>query len=261
MINSEGLNKIENTYADGKTSTININEMPYFDKEQYDFFDEKDFGKYIQDIERSVRMSFEYRQLISYLKNTEAMNTCTFLENLVQMPDSKIKIEIHHSPLTLYDIVSAVVKRRMHDKEDTDIFLVANEVMYLHYLGWVGLVPVSESVHELIHNQYIFVPTNIVRGNFRAFVDNYYDYISPDTLDALDNAEEMTKEYLEHLDQNNQISTQMNIFNIHQTYIKTGHIDKDSITNTRNKIKTRIDDIKTNKRVMYDVVAPENFKG
>ena len=147
------------------------------------------------------------------------------------------QIALNPVPPTLFGWLP--FKYGRNGKEDTDIFLVANEVMYLHYLGWVGLVPVSESVHELIHNQYIFVPTNIVRGNFRAFVDNYYDYISPDTLDALDNAEEMTKEYLEHLDQNNQISTQMNIFNIHQTYIKTGHIDKDSITNTRNKIKTR----------------------
>ena len=261
MINTESINRIDNTYANGKISTFNINEMQYFDESQYDFYDEKDFGRYIQDIERAVRMSFEYRQLINYLKNTEGMNTCTFLENVVQIPDSKIKIELHHSPLTLYDIVQAVVKKRMHNNEDMDLFMVANEVMYNHYIGHIGLVPLSETVHEMVHSQYIFIPTNIIRGNYRAFIESYYDYVSPDVLDAIDNAEQMTKEWLNDISGNNQINTQMEIFNLHQTYINSNIHTKDTRSKAKDSIKDRIDTIKSTKKVMYAIVAPENYKG
>lgn len=250
MINVESMNRIENTYEEGKTSVIDIKEMPYFDGEQYDLFDEKDYGKFIQDVERACRMSFEYRQLISYLKNTEGMSVCSFLHNVTNADNTKVRIEIHHSPLTLYDISSTVIKKRLHNKESINIFDVCNEVLWLHYIGWVGLIPLSETVHELVHNQYIFVPTDIVRGNYRQFIESYYDYIDPDVLDAIDNAENMTKE----MRQIGYVDKQMNIFNLHQTYIRSQGNTQPKKDQAKVDIKQRIDEIKSNKKLMYRIV-------
>ena len=258
MINSDYINELDTIYANDKSSIVEIRDLPYLEGDPYDFFDEKDFARYITDVERMVRMSYEYRTLINYLKNVESMNTDTFVDNLTNAGDSKISIEIHHTPLSLYDICSAVIKKRLRNNEDTNIFLVSNEVLYLHYLGWVGLIPVSKTTHELIHNSYIFVPTYLVRGNYKAFVTTYYDYISPEVIDAIDNAEIMTKEYLEdQSNKYNQVNKQMNIFNIHQTYINTG-VDK-SITYPKAKddIKHRIDEIKAPKKLMYEVVRED----
>jgi hypothetical protein len=211
MINVDMMNPIENIYADNESTIIDINELPYYEEESYDFNDDKSFKHYMVDLERTIRMSFEYRSLINYLKSTEGMNQCSFLENVVSEPGSKVKIELHHSPLTLYDICMTVLRKRQSKNEDIDINAVAQEVMFLHYIGWVGLIPLSQTVHEMVHNQYVFVPTNLVRGNWRAFVESYHDHIDSATLDAIDSAEKATQQYL--MDQ------RMGVFNNHRIYL------------------------------------------
>ena len=171
MVNPELINKVNDIYNDGGQTVLEIQNPPYFDKMPYDLLEEKSFKKYMTDLERSVRNSFEYRELISYLKNTEGMDVCSFLDNVTSRDNSRVKIEIHHSPLTLYDICLAVFRKRQQRKESTNIEAVAQEVMYLHYIGWVGLIPLSSMVHDMVHNQYLFVPTDKVRGNYKAFVD------------------------------------------------------------------------------------------
>lgn len=242
MMNVECMNKVENIYDNGGMSIVDIKDNSYFDGQPYDLLDNKDFAHYIADLERIVRNSFEYRQLISYLKNTQGMDVCSFLENVTSRDNTKVKIEIHHSPLTLYDICLSVFKKRQAKKEDININAVAEEVMWLHYVGWVGLIPLSETVHDMVHNQYIFIPTNLVRGNYQAFVNSYYNYIDPDTLDALDNAEQATKDY------NNK---QMEIFNDHKIYVynegNNNLLDKQ--TTIQQDIKNHITDIKNNKSI------------
>lgn len=246
MINPEMINKVNDIYVDGENTILDIQSAPYFDKVQYDLLDDKSFKKYIADLERTVRNSFEYRSLISYLRNTEGMNTCSFLENVSNVDNNKIKIEIHHSPLTLYDISLAVFKKRQKNNEPTDIESVAEEITYLHYLGWVGLIPLSETVHEMVHNQYLFVPTDRVRGRYKEFVDHYYDYIDPDVLDSLDAAETMTQEY------NNQ---QMEIFNNHKIYINVaGSYMLPRRDEIESKLKDRINQLKTNSVIFAKVV-------
>ena len=240
MVNPELLNKAENIYDDGGKTVLNINKIPYFDAMQYDLSDDKDFARYIRDLERTVRNSFEYREFIKYLKNIEGMDECSFLENVSSRDNSKVKIEIHHSPLTLYDICMAVFKKRQRNKEDCRVESVAEEVLYLHYIGWVGLIPLSETVHDMVHNQYLFVPLDKVRGNFREFVNAYYNDIDPEVLDCLDAADTATKEY------NNK---QMELFNNHDIYINMdGSYELPRRDEVRNSIKSRIDDIKSGNR-------------
>ena len=50
-------------------NTVKIPEnIPDFELEDYDLMDDKDREKYINDLERCVRSSFEYRQMIQYLR-------------------------------------------------------------------------------------------------------------------------------------------------------------------------------------------------
>ena len=248
MVNVECINKPESIYLDGQTTTLDISDLSYFDGEQYDLLDEKDFKHYINDLERIVRQSFEYRQLISYLKNTEGMDECSFLENVSSRDNTKQKIEIHHSPLTLFDICLAVFRKRQANREDIDLNSVAEEVMWLHYAGWVGLIPVSATVHDLIHNSYLVCPTDIVRGNYRAFVNAYYNYIEPDTLDALDAAERWAQEKND--------GSQMEIFNNHKIYInqKSGSIMAQK-PKAKDAIKEHITEVKSGLKVMCRIVG------
>lgn len=246
MMNVELINKVDNIYENGKSTIIDVSNMSYFDLEQYDFLDEKDFKKYMMDLESVVRNSFEYRQLISYLKNTEGMDVCSFLENVSSRDNNKVRIEIHHSPLTLYDICLAVLKKRRDKNEDININAVAEEVMWLHYIGWVGLIPLSATVHEMVHNQYIFIPTNIVRGNYQAFINAYYNYIDPETLDCIDNAEQATKDY------NNK---QMEIFNNHDIYINiNGSYNLPRKSEAQQLIKDHITEVKSGQKTMCRII-------
>ena len=55
------------------------NELPPYEAEDYDFFDEKDKAKYIKDLERFIRNSIEYRSMVNYLREYMNMNSCAFM--------------------------------------------------------------------------------------------------------------------------------------------------------------------------------------
>lgn len=166
--------------------------VPDFEFEDYDLMDDKDREKYIADLERHVRSSFEYRQMIQYLREYMNMNSCAFIPNISNDTSRRVRIEIHHSPFTLRDICCVILNKRMKNGEILTIESVGYEVMFVHYSLMVGLIPLSETVHELVHTQYLFVPTNKVYGYYKAFVQTYYNYIDPELLDKLDELEKLT---------------------------------------------------------------------
>ena len=57
----------------------------------------------------------------------------------------------------------------------------------------VGLIPLSETVHQLVHDNYLFVPTNLVLGDFKKFVNLYDAYIPPEQRDMLERIYEMSQ--------------------------------------------------------------------
>lgn len=192
---------------------IQIKELPLYEIQDYDIFDEKDFRKYINDVKKAVRNSLEYRQYVQYLRQYMNMNECSFFENVNNMDTSKIKIEIHHSPYTLEDIVMTVFNKRMFYGEDVDVEDVAKEVMYIHYFLMVGLIPLSQTVHELVHNQLLFIPTSYVVGNYKEFEATYGHWIPDETKDKIKAYEDRTltynHEYNIALLQQNQIPIQI----------------------------------------------------
>ena len=167
-------------------------DIPVMDIEDYDLFDDKEREKYINDLERHVRSSYEYRNMVQYLREYMNMNSCAFIPNITNEVNRKIKIELHHSPFTLRDICVTILNKRMKNNEMLTIESVAYEVMFVHYSLMVGLIPLSETVHQLVHSQYIFIPTDKVYGYYKNFVKTYNDYIDPGLLDKLDELERLT---------------------------------------------------------------------
>lgn len=181
-------------------STISITNVNEFDIESYDLNDDKDFNKYITDIERIIRGSFEYRSYIKYLKDYMGMDKCAFIKGVSNKETYDIKIEIHHYPFTLRDIVQIVVNKRAFNHESLSVFMVAKEVMSLHYKSLVGLVPLSETVHELAHSGRIFIPTDIVFGRYKLFIQYYEQFIDPQLIDQIERAEYHSMNHTELLD-------------------------------------------------------------
>lgn len=180
---------------DSPPTIIHINELPPYDRYDFDLNDEKSFKKYIQTIERVVRSSFEYKAMIRYLREYMDMNQCAFYKNVNNTDNTKVRIEIHHEPLSLYDICIIVYNKRVAFNEPLDEEYVAKEVMYHHYNLMVGLIPLAETVHELVHASYLFVPTTAVLGKYREFVEMYKPYMLPEQIETLEHIEEATKAY------------------------------------------------------------------
>lgn len=174
-----------------------MDEIPEFDTQDYDIYNDKDFDRYIEDIKRVVRQSREYRLFVDYLRENMDMNKCSFLENVTNKDTFKIKIELHHSPLTLHDIVLTVFNKRMFYNESLEIEMVAKEVMYVHYFLMVGIIPLSQTVHELVHTQSIFIPLGKSMGNWEEFIDIYREWAPPEVLDKIDQMRTHTLAYNE----------------------------------------------------------------
>lgn len=198
-----------------------INDIPVYDTEDYDLFNEKDFKKYIDDIERMVRSSKEYRDYIQYLRMYMDMNASAFLKNVTNIDTTKIKIEIHHTPFTLFDITLTVFNKRSRLSQSLDIEMVAKEVAYLHYFLYVGLIPLSKTEHKLVHNQALFIPLNLVLGKFEDFIEMYNKDIPEDAMARYNAYVDMTKHY------NPTMNTE--ILQINPTYLKLPGTDANTL--------------------------------
>lgn len=192
MIDPDGI-QIQESNLPSKISISNA-EIPICDFECYCLEDDKSYKHYIDDIEKSVRRSFEYRKFIAYIRDYMQMNQCAFIDGVDNTETFDIKIEIHHYPFSLHDITETVVKKRQYYKESLDVQMVAKEVMELHYKFMVGLIPLSETVHQIAHSSRIFIPTDKVMGRYNVFIDYYEPFIDPNLLEVLDRIEKYTLE-------------------------------------------------------------------
>lgn len=174
---------------------LNMSKIPDYDLEDWEFRDAKDFTKYIKFLEQTVRSSVEYREYIQYLRNAFEMNRCTIYMNVTNNLTNNIKIEVHHDPLTLYDICLIIFRKRQAAGEPLDEDNVAKEVMWCHYNGLIGLIPLSETVHELVHNGVLFIPTTHVFGNYKVFVEMYKPFFTIEQTDMLNEIERESQNY------------------------------------------------------------------
>lgn len=181
-----------------KRTVIEINNIPAFDIADYDLTDQKELMRYFTSIERICRNSRAYKKMINFLREYVDMNKCSFYKNINNIDTYSIKIHIHHSPFTLFDIVTTVYYKRLMNGESISEDMVAKEVMAIHYNMMVGLIPLSETVHEVVHNGFLFIPTTVVYGKYNEFVSMYEKYIemaNPGILKTLSNLEEFSKDY------------------------------------------------------------------
>jgi len=153
------------------------------------FYEEGEYTKFVKNVEKDIRRSDEYSAYLWSLRNL-GMESCAFLGNV---NDENADIEFHHYPFTLYDIVSTVIEKKLCNNEPTSSFLVAKDVLKLHFDNKVGLIPLSETVHELVHSGEIFINLNQVFGNFQQFVNEYEKYIPIDAKNAYNKVVEASK--------------------------------------------------------------------
>ena len=146
----------------------------------------KDQQKFIKTCETVIRKSLEYKEYISFLKDNLDMNSCIILSNLKKENGKRYKIEIHHEPFTLFDIVETVISKRLNNGESINALHIADEVMNLHYSGVIGLVPLTVTMHELTHNGRIFIPLQYIYHQYNEFFSEYEQYMNPNLIEKIE---------------------------------------------------------------------------
>lgn len=159
---------------------------------------DKDRHKFVNRVERIVRSSLEYRDYIQFLKEHVGLDSCIFFQNVtngVGARKSRVSVEMHHEPFTLYDIVNVIVSKYKDEGLPINDLNIADEVMALHYENKVGLVPLSKTAHQIVHNSTkLLVPLNMCYGNYSQFLEEYEPYISDEMYDKLERKMNMTSQ-------------------------------------------------------------------
>jgi len=167
-----------------KTMDFSIEEKP--ERPVYVFRSTKDRVKFVKTCEMTIRKSMEYKDYIKFLHNHLDMNHCEVLKNISNGNEKHYTIEIHHEPFHLFDIVDTVIYKRQALGEPINPFLIADEVMELHYDEKVGLIPLSKTVHELVHNDKIFIPLQFIYQKYDKFYEEYEMYMQPNLKDSIE---------------------------------------------------------------------------
>lgn len=247
MISIDNLKEV-NTKDDNIYDIVSLTgeSLEFNDDELYDLNSDKDFKKYISDIEKDVRGSWEYKHFIQFLRNNMDMNKCSFLPYVSNVDSTKIRIEIHHSPFTLWDICVIIFNKRKFYNEDLRVQAVAKEVAICHYNLLVGLIPLSETIHQLVHNGFLFIPSDLVMGRYNLFVDYYKEFIATELLDSLEEIEAYSRVYNESIFNKEILSQKSIIIDPGNTYTLP------SMENISIAMKNRIDEIKNNYYALPD---------
>lgn len=238
MINPVNLIKIDDI-RDSSGKTFHIGQLPEYDREDYDLANPKDFERYIKDIKSEVRGSFEYRELIKYLRENCGMDRSGLNPDISNTDNKHVKIEIHHTPFVLEDIVKIVYEKRLANHEDLSVEMVAKEVMACHYRCMVGLYPLTATEHELVHNGYLFVPPSKVFGRYNLFMQEYDPYIDSADKETIEEIEAYEKSF--NSEEQNTLLSQSNIY-----LDPDGAYQLPQLDQFKQSISNRIDSIKDN---------------
>lgn len=192
---------------------INVEYDEKNDEEIGDLYYHSVDEKIIKEIERIIRSSYEYEKIVLIYKNVMGLNYSTFYPNY--SAQNGYKLELHHSPFTLFEIVETVCNKfLMENKGFTDMD-IAKEVLILHFRQCVGLMPVDPTSHELIHSQTISIHPYIPHGDWETFIKEYKKYMSEELLEKVKDIERMAKE---------EIPDSYDIFKVKTTVIKNSKI-------------------------------------
>ena len=146
--------------------------------------DEKKWDRFVKAVESAVRRSVEYKDYVTYLRDEVDLDCDTFFPGVAS---ADARVEIHHCPLTLYEVADAVARQMMRIGEPPfSTFMAADAIVRLHYEGLVGVAPLSKTVHDLVHSGRVVVPVSAAHGDVRGFVRRYHRDMSRDSLKKLE---------------------------------------------------------------------------
>jgi hypothetical protein len=155
---------------------------------------QKEKDKFITKLKIIIRSSMEYKDYIAFLREHVDLTKCAFFNNVGGKEQRRIRIEIHHEPLSLTDYIITVLNKFNENGYPLNDLLIAEEVMEMHYRNLVGVIPLSSTVHEVVHNNgNLIVPLYLIYGDYQTFMREFDGYIEDSMIEKLERKIEATK--------------------------------------------------------------------
>jgi hypothetical protein len=136
--------------------------------------DAKIFVKFIKKVERHVRSNPDYKQYLEWLRDEQGLDKCAYFHNVNSF---KAEIQLHHVLSNLYTICVTVCNRLLSTNKKVSSFILADEVIKLHLEDKIALVPLSTTVHELVHAKKVRIPKSQIYGNYQAYYEQHVAFM------------------------------------------------------------------------------------
>jgi hypothetical protein len=159
------------------------------EKEEYTFSYNSLDSENVNIIKYLFRQSFEYKNLIYFMKNTLDLSYCAFFPNYSYK--NGFIIQLHHAPFTLDDITKTIINKYLVLNKKYNLHDICEELAIIHYTFQVGLIPLNPTVHKLVHADKIVIHPDLVFGNWEKWYNDNIDYHSLE----LNNKYILLKEY------------------------------------------------------------------
>lgn len=144
-----------------------------------DFLNEIEYSKFVKACESMVRTHPDYKVFINYIKNKLGIDFCQVFSNITDKIDATV--EFHHGPIfTLYDICEIELSKYLKEGYQVNTFDIANSVLDLHFALKVNGVMLSKTVHEMVHNNDVFINVSQNIGDVNAYIEEYHQYFNPE---------------------------------------------------------------------------------
>lgn len=112
-----------------------------------------------------VRTSSEYKKWLNFIHGVLGFNfKCYKSGDLSGM----CSIEVHHHPITLYNLVSIAID----NTQSFDTFTIGDQVIKWHFQMYVGFIPLNKTNHEMFHNRILNLPIELVEGKYDEFLNS-----------------------------------------------------------------------------------------
>ena len=129
----------------------------------------KEFEAFIKNVEKMVRFSLEYRLWTNYITEHLGNTHCAITKESM----NECSIQIHHHPITLYNVVKGVLNKFLSTEQEFSSFDVSTKVIELHFQNKVGWIPLVSSLHEKYHAGFLNLPIELVGGDYKYILQSY----------------------------------------------------------------------------------------
>ncbi len=158
--------------------------------ELYSIYNESSLLYRIEDIERAVRSSREYRGWVVWKKHKHNQTICKAL-NIDTSEYDGIWIEQDHWPITLYDIVLVIgleMISKLKKDEYLTIFDIASKVIkeHLNENNIISTISLTTTHHQMRHAGIQPVKLDDINGNYGMFIEKYKQHIPEAVSERID---------------------------------------------------------------------------